>query len=539
MSENSRRKFLKDSAQTLTLAGLSNTMANAVVQSIAKSAFAQSSTSIGSSKKYIYLSFDGAPPRWFFDIPLTPNGTSDYYPASNSIGNHITRDGNNIILRNSPWRDPSSGLFLPPVWGSNPLTTSGEFTNLRNSMYFFRGVDMEIDNHTLTRLRNQAPTIGGLSIAGMFAPKTSNPLPAVISGPIGDSFKAEAIVSPVNVTHNGVSATNNSITTAMNYVAGAAPINDSLMKQQLKYFDSYAKSNGFANYGTTEAKEKADGMIIEGVQKFTSQWTTVYNKYLGLVSTAIQDSRNRDKFALNQTLPNPFRTNANDKRMAYAETGGITMVSDITNIHSTLRENSTVPQLASIFACLEILLANNITSICIFSLQGTTMNNVQRTDSGTVFNIPHDQHFIGTLMSTYVTSHFYRSLLICMDELAKVLASNGTWKDTIVQFGSEFGRNPRENQTGSDHQTPAGSALLLSGSFNETRVVGNLVRTTGNGYNGFTGRGAGISNLGGAQLRVNDIVQTVSHFLDVRPVTENGSSLLSLSKNNLEKKNVA
>ncbi|AHI06486.1 hypothetical protein BDW_09930 [Bdellovibrio bacteriovorus W] len=538
MSSN-RRKFLKDSAKILTLAGLSNTMANAVVQSIAKSAFASSATSMGSNKKYIYLSLDGAPPRWFFDIPLTPNGTSDHYPSNNIIGNYIAKDGANVSVINRPWKDPYSGLHLPPVWGSNPTTSDGRFTNLANSLYFFRGVDMEIDNHEVTRLRNQAPTIGGLSIAGMFAPETNNPLPAVVSGSIGDSFKAERIVSPITVTHSNVAATNNSIVTAMNYVSGAKPIVDAHMRQQLRYFDDYAKANGFAKYGVKEAKDKADAMIVEGVTKFTSQWTTVYNKYNALIKEALTNSKNRDKFVAAQTIRNPSLDNPGDKRMSFTATGGVSANSTITNLQSSLQSNSTIPQLAAIFACLEILIANNITSICIFSLSGNLLTGVHRTDSGTTFNLPADQHFIGTLLSTYTTSHFYRGLAICLDELAFSLNAAGVWRDTLIQFGSEFGRYPREDMSGADHQTSAGSALLISGSFNETRVVGNLIQTKNAGYNGFTGRGTGIKNLDGDQLRVNDVVKTVSHFFDVRPVTENGQSLLLLKQSQLEKKNVA
>lgn len=536
MSHNSRRKFLQDSAKILSLAGLSHGMANAVIQSIAKSAFANSANNLASSKKYVYLSLDNAPPRWFFDIPFTPNSpTSDYYPKSNIVGNYINRSGNAISLENRPWQDPGSRLYLPPVWGSNPNTTSGEFTGLRNNLFFFRGVDMEIDNHPVTRLRNQAPTIGGLSIAGMFAPQTGNPIPAVISGTIGDSFKSEKIVSPVTVTHGNVANTNNSIITAMNYVSGAKPINDSLMKQQLNYFDSYARSNGFARYGINEAKDKADGMIVEGVKKFTDQWSTVYGKYVGLIKEAMQNSKNRDKFCTTQAIPN-----TKDNRMAYTRAGGIPVLAEISDLKSSISLDACIPpQMAAIFACLEILIVNNITNICVFSLSTTAMNSVQRNDSKATFAMPTDQHDVGTLLSTYVTTHFYRSLISCMDEFARVLASNGLWKDTLIQFGSEFGRYPREDLSGSDHQTMAGSALLVSGSFTETRVVGNLTSTTPVGRRGFTGRGSGLTHLKGATLRVNDVVQTVSHFLDIRPPTENGSSFLSISKNQLEKKNVA
>lgn len=539
MNNESRRKFLVGSMKALGVLGIQNVLANSIVQAIGQTAFAQGIASLNSKKKYIYLSLDGAPPRWFFDIPLTPNGSTDYYPANNSIGTYITKDGNDVLLKNQPWKDPASGYFLPPVWGSNPNSANGAFTNLSNRLYFWRGVDMEIDNHGVTRLRNQAPTIGGLSIAGRLAEKSGNPLPAVVSGSIGDSFRAEKIVTPVTVSHGGVAANNNSIVTALNYVSGKAPINDALLKQSIDQFEKYADENGIMGYGVLEAKDKADAMIVEGVKKFTDQWSTTYNKYVNLVKQAVTSSVNRGKIILDQNVPNPYLKNNADPRMTRSFSAGTNIPSTVANIQDLVKEDSTVAELAAQFAAMEILLVNELTSICTFSLSGRVMDRV-RSNTGTgTFNMVSDQHNTGTLASTYVTSLFYRSLIVCLDELAGILSRNGMFQDTIIQIGSEFGRNPREDQSGADHQTMAGSALLISGSFNETRVIGNLTSTKRNGYNGFTGAGAPLASYGGQHPRVNDVVKTVCSFLSVTPVTENGASFLNLTKKQAEAKNVA
>jgi|GEM_PF-2005106 len=539
MSNESRRKFIVNSMKALGVLGLQNALANSVVQAISQTAFAQGVASLNSKKKYIYLSLDGAPPRWFFDIPLTPKGSSDYYPTNNIIGNYITKDGDSVLLKNNPWKDPSSGYYLPPVWGSNPNSGNGEFTNLSGHLYFWRGVDMEIDNHPVTRMRNQAPTIGGLSIAGRLAEKSGYPLPAIVSGSIGDAFRAEKIVTPITVTHGGTTATNNSIVTALNYVSGKAPINDALLKQSLQQFEVYAKENGIMGYGVMEAKDKADAMIVEGVKKFTDQWSTTFNKYNVLVKKAITDSKNRDKIILAQNVPNPYLTNNADARMTRTISGSNNVPATVANIQDLVDDSSNVAEMAAQFAAMEILLVNELTSICTFSLPGAVMNGV-RGDTGAMrFNMTTDQHNIGTLASTYVTSMYYRALAACLDELAGILSRNRMFEDTIIQIGSEFGRNPREDQSGADHQTLAGSALLISGSFKETRVIGNLTTTTRGGYQGFTGAGAPLASYGNQRLRVNDVVKSVCSFLSVTPVTENGASFLNVAKNNLETKNVA
>lgn len=539
MNNESRRKFLANSIKALGVLGIQNVLANSIVQAISETAFAQGVSSLNSKKKYIYLSLDGAPPRWFFDIPLTPNGPTDFYPLKNTIGTYITKEGNDVLLKNQPWKDPASGYFLPPVWGSNPNSANGAFPNLSNRLYFWRGVDMEIDNHSVTRMRNQAPTIGGLSIAGRLAEKSGNPLPAVVSGSIADSFRAEKIVTPVTVAHGGITAANNSIVTALSYVSGRPPIDDALLKQSIVQFERYAEENGIMGHGVLEAKDKADAMIVEGVKKFTDQWSTTYNKYLNLVKQAVTSSANREKIILAQSIPNPYLRNSSDARMTTAVSAGANIPSTVVNIQDLVNENTTVPELAAQFAAMEILLVNGLTSICTFSLAGRVMDRVRSNTSAGTFNMTTDQHNVGTLASTYVTSLYYRALIVCLDELVGILNRNGLFQDTMIQIGSEFGRNPREDQSGADHQTMAGSALLICGTFTETRVLGNIVSTTSNGYKGFSGAGAPLVLNGGQHLRVNDVVKTVCSFLSVTPVTENGTSFLNLTKKQMETKNVA
>lgn len=538
MEENSRRKFLKDSAAALTTLGMSNVLANTIVQALGKAAFAQSTLKVADEKKYIYFSLDGAPPRWFFDAPLTPGGTSDYYPKTNIIGTYLQKDGNDVQLINKTWKESKSGLFLPPVWGSNPATKDGAFSEIKDNLFFFRGLDTEIDNHEVTRLRNQAPTIGGISLAGVYAGKSNAPISGVVSGSIGNAFRSQALVTPVNVAHGNVTATNNSIVTAMAYVSGNKPVADLMLKQQLREFESYAKDNGLMDYGLKDTREKADQMIIDGVSKFTSQWTPVYNKYVGLVTEAITNSTNRTAFVSHNDIKNPCKDSTSNFRMSYSSVGAGYVNSKVEKINDLLSGTSTIPQLAAIFAATEILIKNNITSICTFSLPGTVMNSVSLggTSKG---NITTDQHFIGTYLSTYVTTHYYRAIISCLNSLAKELKTAKMWQNTLIQFGSEFGRRPRQDGSGSDHQVMASSGLLISGKFNSTRVVGNITTSRTNNYVGFAGLGAPVTKLfNGQNVRINDIVKSVSVFLNVTDVTANGLSLLGMSQSELEKKNV-
>lgn len=251
---------------------MSPALANMVVQSIASQANANSVANIvGSDKIYIYFSLPGGPPRWLFDLPLTPNGTATKYTDSfshNGLGTFVGVSSNKPVVTYKPWYDNTSKYWLPPVWGSKP--SGGKFTHALSNAAFIRGIDLEINNHTLGRYRNQSPIIGGLSVAGVLAQKTGNPFPAVSSGSISSAFKAEKSLSPIDLNLS-VSTTTNPVANIMSYFSGNASANTLAMKQAVSEFDRYAERNQFAQRGLAEAKERADALVTLGVKTFTDQ----------------------------------------------------------------------------------------------------------------------------------------------------------------------------------------------------------------------------------------------------------------------------
>ncbi|MCC2678893.1 MAG: hypothetical protein K0R29_1469 [Pseudobdellovibrio sp.] len=522
MSKSQRRQFLKDAAKSLGLLGLTPALANVVVQALASQAKAQ--VLQGSNKRYIFFCFPGAPPRWFFDLPLTPNGATDTFSHA-ALGTYVGTDAGIAKVQYKTWQDPVSRYHLPPVWGSNPA--GGAFTNCLANALFVRGLDLEINNHVLGRLRNQSPIIGGLSIAGVLAQKTANPFPAASLGSITAAFKSEAPISPVELNMT-VSATANPINTLMSYFAGKAPVENLATEDLQNKINQYADSNEFSKPQLLESKARADDLIKKGVANFTQQWPDIFAKYQALVSSAMSRT-NTDKFMANAVLkpPPPSGTPlVNDVRLRFSDVDSVNP--DIADLRNMINPATTVPNLAATFAAVEILITSGLTQVITTDISG--LAGLNKNLAGTKFNLNNDQHFVGTLVSTIATTYLYRAVLSCTEELIKVFKAKGDWDDTVIQFGSEFSRTARADGAGSDHGFKGGAALVLSGMISRTTVVGNIENDLTPTYLGYWGLAATHPLTDHEYpIRINDVAKTVCGMLGVRNVANNGVYLL---KNN-------
>lgn len=547
-----RRELLSQSVKGLGLLGISSALSNVIVQSIAESAFAQ--TTVNSSKKYIYFSFDSGPPRWFFDLPLTPQGTADTF-SHTGLGTYVGKSSTtgNAEVFYKTYKDPVSGYHLPPVWGANPKGDA--FSELLQHSFFIRGIDYEINNHMISRVRNQAPVVGGYSIAAQLADKSVSPIPAVNAGSIGSAFKSKKGISGVDISYT-TSVTTNPIQRVMEYFSGAKPIQDNLTEQSLKEFDRYATNIGLAKNDLTASKNRSDELIKQGVQKFTSLWAPTLKKYEDLIKESMKTT-NTSSFMEDVVLTAPFvpestymlwtDTAAKNLQIALNKKLKISATDfiKINDLRGMISEaTTTIPSLAATFATIEILISQGLTQSFTTSLSGLVSLNKTST---TKFNIQVDQHDTGSLVSTIGTTYYYRAVLSCTDELVRSFKSSNIFKDTVIQFGSEFNRNARVDGSGSDHGYLGGSTLIISGMLNKTSVIGNIKNDKSATYLGWWGLAAPHPATNNKPIRINDVALTVCAMLGVSNVSNNGRMLLrspdgvsytSLAGENEQSKNI-
>lgn len=528
-SRKSRRAFLENSIKSFGLLGISSVLSNSIVQAIASTAYGAGVTEAGpADPRYIYFSLDAAPPRWFFDSPLTPttnfsggktNANKDEFVAG-GFGTYIDVVGGKATVDYRNWKVPGQNLYLPPVWGTHP--SEGGFANCLSGAMFIRGIDMEINNHEISRLRNQSPVIGGLSVGGLIASRAKSPVQALVSGTIGNAFRSDSNASAVPITHE-VTASQNSMTRMASYFNAKKVHSSAALAQVLDAFDDYAQENNIVPHGSRETKERVDHLIAKGVAKFADQWGGVYAKYLGLVRSAYSNSSNTQLFKRSGALP--IASLQGDKRLQYLENKMVT----VTDLNALINEESTIKDLAATFAALEIMYLSGLAQVATFSL-GAPMNVL--VDGKTKTAMTNDQHNTGSLVSTFVTTYYYRAILMCTEQLIAQFKKAGIYQKTFIQFGSEFNRNPRIDGSGSDHGVAGGSSLIMSGAMSGVSVIGNILKNgTDSRYAGTWGEGA---PLAGQKVRIDDVVATICFHLGVASASTNGMVL----KANLGAKNV-
>lgn len=523
MSQSNRRKFLLDSAKGLSALGITHAMSNLIIQSIVSGA--KAATTSFSDKIYIFIHLKNGPPRWLFDLPLTPNGNENNFTDSfveQGIGTYVDVVSGQSKVLYKPWRDPTSGYWLPPVWGSNPL--GGSFVNCLSNAAFIRGVDFEIIGHDGS-VRNQSPVIGGLSIAGVFAENTNAVFNAAISGELASTFKGTLGRAAIKY-NNSSTATQNPISDLMSYFKGKTFQNTILTTQALSEYDTYSKNNQFNQKSLIDAKNKSDALVSQGVQVFTDQWAPVYAKYKIKATEALSKTANVSKLMTSAAIPRPADVNGvADGRLQVAQGASLGAFTDLKNI---IIENQVVDSLAVVFATVEILASTGLTQSITTEINDYL--NVAMNESQSLISVLNmDQHSVGNLVSTLGTSFYYRGILSCLEELVIVLKSKNLFNKTLIHIGSEFNRIPRPDASGSEHGPAGSGCLLISGMIKETVVVGNIKTTTTNSfYNSTWGKADKhpINESTQQTLRVNDIAKTVCGMLGISNVATNGSFIL-------------
>lgn len=469
--------------------------------------------------KLVQIIMPGGPPRWMFDLPLTPNGNDQF--MAGSFGNALQADTTTNVVHSS--FKSRNGLHVPPVWGMN-LAGVSPFQSLLDNALFLRGVDGEIDNHDLNRVRADQPVLGGQSISGSIADISSNPIAAIDmlnrnSTFISKNNKAVSFVdSGVNGNTNPVSRAMQPFTQGGKVFYRAQPGWNAAIEQALDQLDLYAKNLNSAKSGLRENYAAADSLIKEGVTALTDRWTGVYNKYLGVIDAALNPTKGSLPGFFDKVIP----VTAGDNRFRLSDTAmpNMTDLRDLTSRGLQRRGD------AATFAAAEILLTSGAVSTVIMGWGGT--NNIALSPGGNTMGLGHDQHTTGSAAMSLVMNLAYRSLIASMTTFMDASKAAGTWNKTIIQTGSEFNRNPRTDASGADHAPNASTVSIYSGMINGAACVGNVVTDPGNNnYRGTYGVSANFQIEGeNRKLRFNDVARTITAMAGSPDIVTNGVSLM-------------
>lgn len=520
-----RREFLRRSALTIGGLGVSSAVFESIIAQFFARAVAQTlSKEINPSGYYIHMSLPGGPPRWCFDLPLAPMGVSTSTFVQGNFGTRIEKVGSEFksIYSVDKHVIGNKTVYLPPVWKYGLV--KHRFTEILPHTAFIRGMDMEINNHNLSNARQTAPTIGGISLNGVVADAARRPIPCVVdttsfSGRGFRSvkgFSSSALNYTESATINPVSSL---LTPFKNFMAGRfvhSPQANALQEQAFKEFEKYATARGVASSSLTDMYDNAMQLIEENIFSLSAKWPNTVAKYRAIVGEALSPKKG--------TLPGLFDLAITSQSSALFVTDRLGNKLRLTDARDMLGSTTKAPQMAENFAIAEILL-DNVTSTMNLSFRG--LSGVQR--GGSVFDLIHDQHDIGSLVSTLGTTIFYRALLGCMTEFVDVLKDQKIFDRTVIHISSEFNRTPRIDGSGSDHGFMASNATLISGMIKQNEVIGNIQKADYDTvYKGTFGVARPYVLDGfNRPIQVNDVARTISAMLGVDDIVTNGRSLLA------------
>ncbi len=513
-----RRKFLKTTAHlacsSAYLYGL-----NSLMETILGNNLAQASSSRG--LYYLNIQMPGGSPRWYFDQPLNPfNKNADVIKGN--FGTLLKKSGSSArpILAGKKIDFGGQEVFMPPVWNLKSAATGIEFKDLLNDTMMIRGVNMELNSHTVNRTRIVRPVASSPSIHGLLADKSELPIAASgLSGTYGtQAFKSEKGTSIVQV--NPGTPIPDLIAAFQQDVTKADELQPST-KQIISALDRYAASNNFPSLGAEKQQMAAYDMFARKLDSFNARWQGLYKKYRDIIAKEIR-APFPDVTDVGDTSDESVFYNTNTNRPVKG------------SLKSTIGTNTHINQTAQAFAFAEFALTENISSSVTVDASTQVMQGV--VGHG---NVTCDQHRVGSCASVFYTSLFYRSLLGCITELRAALTTAGIYDRTLIHIMSEFSRTPKKDGSGADHGFLGASTTLISGMISSPGLIGNIRHESANNstksrYPGTWGESGNFFPGENRAILNDDIVNTVCNILDLPQIAVKGQSLISQNGGNVE-----
>lgn len=482
------------------------------------------------SKKYLYFSAAGAPPRWVFDLFLNPNNDPGF-AANPNIVNVYQDDGSGVYTKADAYKFYDfNGVHLPWIWSFQVPTPGGAprpMTDLLPHMLSMRGVDALTPSHGAAESLHERYTAGQPSLGGLVADSVNSLVPAMSIDNIGLAFNSKLgkVAQPVftdgNKTFdknaNVLNSALSSFVKTTNEPSSTIPV-DKMMSAFSSTFKNYAPS--MAN----DTKKAADQMRT-GIADLSSSWTSLFTKYDNLT-----------RAALNMRLPGvsdkPVGSSDVTTRGEEYRIDANGMLTKVTDLRDELNTSGVNPlnRMAQQFAVAEYMLKSGFGSFVNINLAAMTAIASNKV-------VTFDQHFTGNVTAVLINNHFYHGFATCLLELISSLDASGVWDSTVIHFTGEFGRIPKAPDAnknpvyGSDHAPNATNVSVWAKNISGLQIIGNtyLNKVGSSAYSGTYGLGAPLSELGGRSPNLGHVTSTIADLLGVPTPSTNNSSLIQIA----------
>ena len=279
--------------------------------------------------------------------------------------------------------------------------------------------------------------------------------------------------------------------------------------------DGLNKQKSQVNDIINKATKDAVDLFTKDFGDYATTYNNLFAKYEDLIARAIAPGQNL------VGLTDKVVGTSNTRNSTYHFNDGNIIMGDLRDI---IRTDTECVLMAEQFAVAEFLFVNNITSAISIGARGLEkmrVNNVRKTQN-------FDEHKGGAMVSLMINTHYYLALSSCLYELISQYKSAGIYDDTIINIGGDFGRNPRDDGSGSDHSPEANICTLFSGSMTGLNVIGNIKQDSQPeiGCSGTWGYQASNEIFG--DLNLGHVASTVATLIGVPSPVNSAESLVEL-----------
>ena len=476
--------------------------------------------------KFISLSMNGGLPRYYWDLPINPNG-NDLFVANPMVVTKFNSDGSSSYVNTKVGK-----YYLPHMWSGNIPTVSGfaPMADIAKNMLIMRGIDLTIDSHEIDRVRQIAPIPGSASLTGLVADASSTPIPAVGRNGGGNYYNSKKGIAYLELGGS------NPLNTAMSPFSPSnlkIPFNsasvDQAIDQALLKMSANAESKNKYLPSTFSSRFNARKLMVKQFGNLQVEFNTIATKYRSLISRSFAPDSN---LILKGVESMSIEGNSGPKHRI----GEVEFYSDGDLLLSTDAKTS-ISELAEGMAIAEFMIINGLSSS--INIQSGGISNflvqqsissftkaVLKTNGRTSFTT--DAHYAGADIALIVFTRYYRAISACLNELISKLKNTKTsggnlYDKTLIAVTSDFNRLPRLDASGADHGWQGSNYTVFSGMISDLAVVGNL-KTTDSAKRGTWGLAGELTEIGGREAIIGNASSTVSNLLEVKTPTPNDSS---------------
>lgn len=498
-------------------------------------------------RRFVHIHDHGAPPRWMFDNLLKTQANEPFL-QNTMVKTRFSGNANNYTGTTYSLHS-HKGILVPHLFSAQVPAPGGglrPLADLLNNMLVIRGIDTGNAAHLGSAHLVSRPPGTDATTGGLIADKSHLPLPAIglnITNLLNYRSK-----KGVSVIHHNTQLERNNIATLLSPFQENVP---QAFKAKREAIDETLRDTinvldrGLAYYADNIRidSNNANSLLKNGFDDLEANWNQVYNKYKGIIDSSIQlniPGITDRPIGVGQTRNNHYRRTI---------ATGIVYNNDL----RTVLQGATIRAMAENFAMTEFLLTRGYTQYMVFRLRGNVLENMNlQQANGSMIRgaLTSDQHQTGSMLGLLANSIYFAALGACLLALQdalkntpssvsatpfnRPLTDGNLFDQTLIQYGAEFNRSPRQDGSGADHAAYATSFSMFSGSIEGPQIIGNIALDNNHSsYYGTFGRGAINPDMSRRPIGLGNLVATQAAILGVENPSPNNSSVVRASGNSI------